>query len=126
MRRLLSVAAAASLLVAQAPVLAEGTADDIGVMNVSLKDSIKPRFGFQGQTQGAGTPNEVGIGGFLPISVGDNSVLNVEGGARFSDANFCQVCREPDCAVMNICPGWITQRLPRGPEPEPQDLDRRR
>ena len=49
-------------------------------------------------------------------------VLYVEGGARFSDPNFVQVCREPDCAVMSICPSWITQRLPRGPEPEPQDL----
>ena len=53
-------------------------------------------------------------------------MLYVEGGARFSDPNFLQVCREPDCAVMNICPSWITQRLPRGPEPEPQDLSRRR
>ena len=87
MRRLLSAAATASLLLAQAPVLAEGTADDIGVMNVSLKDSIKPRFGFQGQTQGAGTPNEVGIGGFLPLSVGDNSVFyaDVEANANLAD-----------------------------------------
>ena len=50
MRRLLTAAATASLLLAQAPVMAEGTADDIGVMNVSLKETIKPRFGFQGQT----------------------------------------------------------------------------
>ena len=26
---------------------------------------------------------------------------------------------------MSICPGWITQRLQRGPEPESQDLSRR-
>ena len=87
MRRLLSATATASLLLAQAPVLAEGTADDIGVMDVSLKDSIKPRFGFQGQTQGAGTPNEVGVGGFLPIAVGDNSVFyaDVEANANLAD-----------------------------------------
>ena len=87
MRPLLSLAAAASLLVAQAPVLAEGTAQDIGVMSVSLKETIKPRFGIQGQTQGAGTPNQAGIGGFLPISVGDNSVfyLDAEANADFSD-----------------------------------------
>ena len=87
MRPLLSLAAAASLLVAQAPVLAEGTADDIGVMSVSLKETIKPRFGFQGQTQGAGTPNQAGVGGFLPISVGDNSVFyaDVEVNADFGD-----------------------------------------
>ena len=53
-------------------------------------------------------------------------VLSVEGGARTADPYFMQVCREPDCAVMSICPSWITQRLPRGPEPEPQDLSRRR
>lgn len=54
------------------------------------------------------------------------SLIYVEGGARFSDANYCQVVREPDCHVMNICSSWITQRLSRGPEPEPQDLGRRR
>ena len=76
---------------------------------------------------------------FLNVQVGDvvavnqpgektylAQVLYVEGGARTADPNFLQVCREPDCAVMNICPSWITQRLPRGPEPEPQDLGRRR
>ena len=76
---------------------------------------------------------------FLNVQVGDvvavnqsgqnpylAQVLYVEGGARFSDPNFLQVCREPDCAVMNICPSWITQRLLRGLEPEPQDLGRRR
>ena len=87
MRRLLTAAATASLLLAQAPVLAEGTADDIGVMSVSLKETIKPRFGIQAQTQGAGTPNEVGVGGFLPISVGDNSVFyaDIEVNANLSD-----------------------------------------
>ena len=76
---------------------------------------------------------------FLDVEVGDvvavkpprekaylAQVLFVEGGARTADPNYLQVCREPDCAVMNICPSWITQRLPRGPEPEPQDLSRRR
>ena len=51
-------------------------------------------------------------------------VIYVEGGARTADPNFLQVVREPDCAVMNTCPSWITHRLPRGPEPEPQDLSR--
>ena len=58
-------------------------------MNISLKDSIKPRFGFQGQTQGAGTPNEVGVGGFLPFAVGENSVwfLDSQVNANFEDFN---------------------------------------
>ena len=76
---------------------------------------------------------------FLDVQVGDvvavkppsekaylAQVIYVEGGARKADPNFLQVVREPDCAVMNICLSWITQRLPRGPEPEPQDLGRRR
>ena len=62
---------------------------------------------------------------FLNVQVGDvvavkppsekaylAQVIYVEGGARFSDANYCQVAREPDCAVINICPSWITGRLP--------------
>ncbi len=44
-------------------------------MEVSLKDAVQFNWGFQGQTQGAGTPNEMGIGGFLPLSVGSNSVF---------------------------------------------------
>ena len=89
MRRLLTAVATASLLLAQAPVMAEGSADDIGLMSVSLKDSVKPRFGFQGQTQGAGTPNEVGVGGFLPFAVGENSVwfLDSQVNANFEDFN---------------------------------------
>ena len=76
---------------------------------------------------------------FLDVEVGDlvavkppsektylGQVFYVEGGARTADPNFLQVCREPDREVMNICPSWITQRLPRGSEPEPQDLSRRR
>ena len=51
-------------------------------------------------------------------------VIYVEGGARTVDPNFLQVCREPDCSVMKICPSRTTQRLPCGPEPEPQDLSR--
>jgi hypothetical protein len=37
--------------------------------------------------QGAGTPNQAGIGGFLPLSVGDNSVwfLDVLANANFAD-----------------------------------------
>ena len=39
-------------------------------------------------------------------------VIYVEGGARFSDPNFLQVVREDDCAVLSICPSWVTDRLP--------------
>ena len=89
MRRLLSAAAASSLLLAQIPVLAEGKADELGVMSLSLKDVVKADFGIQAQTQGAGTPNEVGVGGFLPFAVGENSVwfLDSQVNANFEDFN---------------------------------------
>ena len=87
MRHLLSAAATASLLLAQMPVLAEDKAEDLGVMSVNLKDVVKADFGIQGQTQGAGVPNEVGVGGFLPLSVGGNDVFyaDVEANANLAD-----------------------------------------
>ena len=67
---------ASAVAIAQLPLKAQdGSADDLGVMSVSLKDVVQPTFGFQGAQQGAGTPNQAGIGGFLPLSVGDNSVF---------------------------------------------------
>ena len=67
----------------------DGSAEDLGVMSISLKDVVKPTFGFQGALQGAGTPNRAGIGGFLPVSVGNNSVwfLDALANVNFSDRN---------------------------------------
>jgi hypothetical protein len=71
------------------PVAAQegGSADDLGVMSINLKDVVKPTIGFQGALQGAGTPNQAGIGGFLPLSVGENSVFfaDVLLNANFAD-----------------------------------------
>ncbi len=69
--------------------VAQGSAEDLGVMSISLKDIVKPQVGVQGQTQGAGTPNEAGIGGFLPLIVGKNSVFfaDVLANANFADFN---------------------------------------
>ena len=55
--------------------VAQGTAASEGAMQTELKDAVQFNWGFQGQTQGAGTPNEIGIGGFLPLSFGANSVF---------------------------------------------------
>ncbi len=65
----------------------EGSAEDLGVMSISLADVVKPTIGFQGSLQGAGTPNQAGIGGFLPLSVGENSVwfLDALVNANFAD-----------------------------------------
>ena len=57
------------------------------MMSISLKDLLKPTFGFQGALQSAGIPNQAGICGFLPLSVGDNSVWFVDAliNANFAD-----------------------------------------
>ena len=74
----------------------EGSAEDLGVMSISLKDVVKPTFGFQGALQGAGTPNQAGIGGFLPLSVGDNSVWFVD---ALINVNFAD--RAEDSSIIN-------------------------
>ena len=75
------------LLLLLAATAQEGLAEDLGVMSISLADVVKPSIGFQGSLQGAGTPNQAGIGGFLPLSVGENSVwfLDVLVNASFAD-----------------------------------------
>ncbi|MCT0216740.1 inverse autotransporter beta domain-containing protein [Synechococcus sp. CS-1330] len=62
-------------------------AADLGVMGVNLRDAVKLNYGFQGALQGAGTPNEAGIGAFIPLHVGSNSVafVDVLVNANFSD-----------------------------------------
>jgi hypothetical protein len=94
MRRSLSLTGAAALAMASMPQasakpaeVAQGSADDLGVMSISLKDVVKPQVGVQGQTQAAGTPNQAGIGGFLPLVVGKNSVFfaDVQANANFAD-----------------------------------------
>ena len=77
LRRLSLGLLASAFAVASLPAIAqEGSgADELGVMSISLKAVVKPTIGFQGALQGAGTPNQAGIGGFLPLSVGENSVF---------------------------------------------------
>ena len=81
------LASAISLSALPAIAQEDGSADDLGVMSISLKDVVKPTLGFQGALQGAGTPNQAGIGGFLPLSVVENSVFfaDVLLNANFAD-----------------------------------------
>jgi hypothetical protein len=62
-------------------------AADLGVMGVNLRDAVKFNYGFQGALQGAGTPNQAGIGAFIPLHVGSNGVafVDVLVNANFSD-----------------------------------------
>ena len=82
--------------VAALPAIAqEGSgADDLGI---GLKDVVKATLGFQGALQGAGTPNQAGVSGFLPLSVGDYSVwfLDVLANANFAD-------RAGESRIINI------------------------
>ena len=59
---------------AQDPEAPSTEAADLGVMGVSLKDAVKLNYGFQGALQGAGTPNQAGLGAFIPLHAGSNSV----------------------------------------------------
>jgi len=89
----LSLAGATALPLANSsiqPVAAEdedGSAADLGVIEINLKDAVQFNWGFQGALQGAGTPNQAGIGAFLPIAVGENSVFFLDAlvNANFSD-----------------------------------------
>ena len=89
LRRLSLGLLASAISIAALPAIAQedGGADDLGVMSISLKDVVKPTLGFQGALQGAGTPNQAGIGGFLPLSVGEKSVwfLDVLANVNFAD-----------------------------------------
>ena len=89
LRRLSLGLLASAVAIAPMPLKAQdGSAEDLGdAMSISLKDVINPTLGFQGALQGAGTPKQAGIGGFLPLSIGDNSVLFVDAlvNAGFAD-----------------------------------------
>ena len=88
LRRLSLGLLASATSIAVLPAIAqEGSVEDLGVMSIGLKDVVKPTIGFQGALQGAGTPNQAGIGGFLPIAVGENSVFfaDVLLNANFAD-----------------------------------------
>ena len=66
---------------------APAAAADLGVMGVNLRDAVKFNYGFQGALQGAGTPNQAGLGAFIPLHVCSNSVffLDTLANVNFSD-----------------------------------------
>ena len=82
----------ASLFTAMAPMSAEAkpaaTPAALPLLEVNLKDVVKPTWGFQGALQGAGTPNAIGIGAFLPLVYGPNSImlLDVQANYNFADS----------------------------------------
>ena len=88
---------ASAVAIAPLPLKAQdGSAEDLGVMSISLKDVVRPKIGFQGALQGAGTPNQAGIGGFLPLSVGEDSVWFLD---ALANVNFAD--REGYSSIVN-------------------------
>ncbi len=65
-------------------------------MEINLKDAVQFNWGFQGALQGAGTPNQAGIGAFLPIAVGENSVWFID---ALANANFSD--RDGESSIVN-------------------------
>ena len=57
------------------------------LLELNLRDAVKPTWGFQGQSQGAGTPNSLGIGAFLPIAYGKNSITFLDVLANYNLAD---------------------------------------
>ena len=98
LRRLSVGLLASAIALAPLPTKAQdGNAVDLGdVMSINLKDVVKPTIGFQGALQGAGTPNQAGIGGFLPLSVGENSVWYLD---ALVNVNFAD--RDGESSIIN-------------------------
>ena len=97
MLRRLSIGLLSVVAIAPLPLKAQGgSAEDLGVMSISLADVVKPTIGFQGALQGAGTPNQAGIGGFLPLLVGENSVWFLD---ALVNANFAD--RDGESSIIN-------------------------
>ncbi|MDB4659795.1 carbamoyl-phosphate synthase [Synechococcus sp. AH-551-C10] len=88
----------------------EGSTEDFGVMSISLADVVKPTIGFQGVLQGAGTPNQAGIGGFLPLSVGENSVWFIDAlvNASFADREGYSSIINTDKTDVEVGDGYST------------------
>jgi hypothetical protein len=87
--------------------VAQSSADDLGVMSINLKDVVKPQVGVQGQTQAAGTPNQAGIGGFLPLAVGKNIATSSRLGYRWLNGNRSW--------MYGINAGYDTRPMSTGP-----------
>ena len=87
------------------------TAADLGVMSISLKDAIKSNFGFQGALQGAGTPNQAGIGGFLPLVTGDNSVFFLDAQANLKGTSKKELFPSFSCSKKMPFGKWQSYKL---------------
>ena len=82
---LLSISLSGNVL---AKVAQDNSTKDPVEMEVNLTEVVKFNWGIQAATQGAGTPNQAGLGFFLPLMVNDNGVLFLDGRANANFADF--------------------------------------
>lgn len=75
------------------------------LLQLNLKDAVKPTWGFQGQLQGAGTPNSFGIGAFLPLSYGQNSITFLDVLANY---NLADRANNSSIAAADLFGGTIS------------------
>lgn len=63
----------------------------------SNRDLAKLRARFQAESQGAGTPNQIGAGVFIPVAQGEKDVffVDVQAGVNLSDFNDFRVLIRP-------------------------------
>lgn len=74
------------------PVTAEEarSVDDLDIIEINLEDVVQFNWGVQAELQGAGTPNQAGVGLFIPISKSNSNVFFLDSliNANFSDYNI--------------------------------------
>ena len=75
------------------------------LLEVNLKDVIKPTWGFQGALQGAGTPNSIGVGAFLPLSYGRNSITFLD---VLANVNLADRSNNSSLAAADLFGGTIS------------------
>ena len=54
----------------------------------SLRDAVRANWGFQGALQGAMTPNQAGIGGFIPLAITGSGVFYLDGLANYNFEDY--------------------------------------
>ena len=75
----------------------------ISAEDVSVEDVVKPDIRAIGQTQGAGVPNAIGAGAFIPLHATSNAVtyVDIEAKANLDD-------RSGDSSIINTDVAGIT------------------
>ena len=105
----LSLTGVAALALSSAPFLPavakeENPPDDLMAIEVNLKDVVRFDWSLRGATQGAGTPNQAGVGFFAPLFIQDNNVwfLDAQANANFADFDGYSSIINTDVAGVSL------------------------